>query len=315
MDCSLDREIWANVMNAVKRAAKAVGRVGRRCVYADRLIAAMYLWCVWHDRPLSWACDRVHYNTLFRPRRLPSVSQFTRRVKTDALRRILQRVHDELAAVSLATPLSYLDGKPLVVGGASKDRDARRGRAVGGFGKGYKLHALVSEDGRIPTWSVTPLNAAEHVVAQALCLRLPPSRPAAAAAAMPWVDAMVLGDSGYDSAPLHKVIQAASNACLLTPLRGQQRVKDGVHHPVTLRQMGGARREAVVVWRDHPRLARFVLKRRIGVENTFSALTCAGGGLGPLPAWTRTLGRVTRWVGGKIILYHARLRVKNRAAA
>src|SRR6478672_7645107 len=84
---NLDRDIWTNVMHAVKRAAKAVGRTGRRCVYADALIAAMYLWCVWHDRPLYWACDRGHYNTLFRPRKLPSVSQFTRRVKTAALRR------------------------------------------------------------------------------------------------------------------------------------------------------------------------------------------------------------------------------------
>ena len=306
----MDRDLWRKLMSSVKRAARALPKPQRRPKFPDWLIVAMYLWCVWHDRPLYWACDRGHYNTLFRPRKLPSVSQFTRRVKTHAVQRILRRVHDELAGAALATPLSYLDGKPRVVGGASTDQDARRGRAVGGFAKGYKLHALVSEDGRIPLWSLTPLNAAEHVVAQHICLHLP-NPPETATR-------LILADSSYDAAPLHKVIAAAatsSDARLLTPLRGQEPVKHGGHHPVTLRQMGAARREVVAVWRDHPALAAYVLKSRVRVENVFSALTCAAGGLGPLPAWTRNLGRVTRWVGAKIILYHARLRAKKRIAA
>ena len=307
---NLDRKIWTTVMAAVRRAARGVKRVGRRCVYADWLVAAMYLWCVWHDRPLCWACDRSHYNTLFRPRKLPSVSQFTRRVKTDSVQRILQRVHDDLAAASLATPLSYLDGKPLPVGGASKDRDAARGYAIGGFAKGYKLHAWVSEDGRIPLWAVTPLNAAEQsVAAELLCPNLP---RAWGTQAMP-ANAVVAADSNYDSAPLHKAM-APCGACLLTPLRNQGRVKDGGHHPVTLRQMGPERRELVEVWREHPHLARFVLKERTAIERVFSALTSCGGGLGPLPAWVRTLPRVRPWVGAKIILYHARLRVRKRLA-
>ena len=93
MGVTIDRELWRSVTAAVKRAAKAVGRRGRRPVYADELIVRMYLWAAWHDRPLSWACDRAHYTALFRPRALPSVSQFTRRVKTDAARAILQRAH------------------------------------------------------------------------------------------------------------------------------------------------------------------------------------------------------------------------------
>jgi hypothetical protein len=306
-DSSIDRQIWTRVIQAIRRAAKAVGRIGRKCVYRDGLIAAMYLWCVWHDRPLCWACDRLHYNTLFRPRKLPSVSQFTRRVKTPSIRRVLRRVHDELAVVQRATPLSYLDAKPLVVGGASKDKQARRGRGVGSFAKGYKLHALVSQDGRIPLWSVCPLNVAEHVVARELCPGLPATPP----------DALILADSGYDAAPLHKALLALSPSAprLLTPLRAQTRVKNGVHHPVTLRQMGESRRQVVAAWNDHPHLAAFVLKSRIAVENTFSALSCVAGGLGPLPAWVRTLERVTRWVGAKIILYHARLRARKRLAA
>ena len=305
MDVNFDREIWAGVMAAVRRAAKAVKRVGRRCVYSDWLIAAMYLWCVWHDRPLCWACERCHYNTLFRPRKLPSISQFTRRVKTHAVQAILQRVHDQLAAVALATPVSFLDGKPLVVGGASKDPNAKRGRAVGGFAKGYKLHAFVTEDARLPVWAVTSLNVAEQSVAVALCPHLPQMPPGA----------VVQGDSNYDSAPLHKLLAALLGVNLLTPLKGQARVKDGQHHEVTLRQMGAERRALVEVWKQYPDLARYLLKSRNGVERTFSALTSWGGGLGPLPAWVRTIGRVRAWVGAKIILYHARLRTRKRLAA
>ena len=39
----------------------------------------------------------------------------------------------------------------------------------------------------------------------------------------------------------------------------------------------------------------------------FSALSCYGGGLGPLPAWVRRITRVTRWVTAKVALYNARI--------
>jgi hypothetical protein len=74
--------------------------------------------------------------------------------------------------------------------------------------------------------------------------------------------------------------------------------------------MGQARRQVVAIWKEHANLGKFVLSLRDGIERTFSALTCYGGGLGPLPAWVRTLERVRRWVGSKIILYHLRLQAR-----
>jgi hypothetical protein len=307
-ETDMDREIWTNVMAAVDRAIRAVKPPGRRPTYSHRLVAGMYFWSVWHDRCLSWACDRAHYGDAFRPRKLPSVSRFTRRVREDAMRQILQRVHEDLAARGApAGPVSYLDGKPLAVGPVSKDPDARRGHVTGGFAKGYKLHAYVTERRRIAAWSVMPLNVAEQTVAAALC----PHLPAAPAGAL------TLADGNYDAAPLHKALAAAGDRRLLTPLKGQARVKaDGggrrAHHPVTLRQMGPARREAVAVDRACPALKRFVLKQRNNVEGVFSVLACACG-LAALPAFVRRLGRVTRWVGAKIILYHARLLAQEAA--
>jgi hypothetical protein len=227
----MDRELWKTVLRAVKQAARRVDREHkrRRSPYGLWLVVAMYLWCVWHDRPLCWACSRWHYGRLFRPRKLPSVSQFTRRVKEAPFQCVLQRVHDELAQRGLVTAEGYLDGKPLLVSAVSKDRDAGRGRVCGGWGKGYKLHAYVNEHGRIVVWSVMPLNVAEQSVALELLPHLPPMMPAA----------LLLADSNYDSAPLHKTAEAlALGMRLLTPLKAQKRVKGGAHHPVTLRQMG-----------------------------------------------------------------------------
>ena len=77
----MDMVIWRALTAAVRSADQRVPRRGRRPRYSDALVTRMYLWSVWHDRPLCWACNRAHYNRMFRPRQLPSVSQFSRRVQ------------------------------------------------------------------------------------------------------------------------------------------------------------------------------------------------------------------------------------------
>jgi hypothetical protein len=294
----MDREIWNRIVRSVKAAARRVKPSVRCPRFGDRLIVTMYLWAVWHDRPQCWACDKSHYGALFRPRKLPSVSQFNRRIKTDSCQQILQRVHNHQADLDRPVAVNYIDGKPLLVSPVSKDRDARAGHVTGGFARGYKLHAWATEDGRLPIWCVTALNVGESPVARLLCEHLPPQLD----------EALALADGNYDAADLHKSVQRRGPR-LLVPLRG------AAEHPVTLRQMGAARRQAIQVSRQHPDLLRFVLHQRTDIERIFSALSCWGGGLGPLPAWVRTLPRVRRWVGAKIILYHARLQARKLAAA
>jgi hypothetical protein len=114
-----------------------------------------------------------------------------------------------------------------------------------------------------------------------------------------------MADGNYDSAPLHKSLDAGGRL-LLTPLKAQGRVKNGRHHPVTLRQ--------IVVDRSCPTTKRLVLKQRNNVEGVFSVLACVGL-LSALPAFVRRLDRVRRWTGAKIILYHARLLAQEAAAA
>lgn len=294
----MDREIWSAVLVAIKRAARRVEPTVRSPLFADWLIVAMYFWTCWHDRPQCWACDREHYGRLFRPRKLPSVSQFNRRLRTYSVERIQQRVHNDLAKIGVVMPVNFIDGKPLLISPVGRDPDARCGHVTGGFGKGYKLHAIVTEDDRIPVWSVTALNVHETHVAEAMCDHLPAQLE----------NSLILADGNYDAADLHKRVER-TQARLLVPLRGK------AVHPVTLRQMGPARREHIQVTTGHPDLVKYMLNWRTAIERVFSALSCHGGGLAPLPTWIRRLERVRRWVGCKIALYHSRLQWRKMAAA
>jgi hypothetical protein len=133
----MDRELWRLVLVAIRRAAARVGWHGgrRRPLYPNALIVAMYAWSVWHDRPLCWACRRGSYGALFRPRALPSVSQFSRRVRSADCQRILQLAHDAFGQRGRVAHVACVDGKALPVGPASRDRGARQGRISGAFAR------------------------------------------------------------------------------------------------------------------------------------------------------------------------------------
>jgi len=140
----------------------------------------MYCWAVFHDQCLSWACSRRHYHSLFRPRQLPSVSQFTRRIKSEIAQSILQRVHEDLAGRGIPLPLSYLDGKPLLVSNVSKDPDAGKGHICAPLAGDISCTLTSTRNRRIRLWCVTPLNMHEATVAQQmLTLAAPPSDPTA----------------------------------------------------------------------------------------------------------------------------------------
>jgi hypothetical protein len=79
-----------------------------------------------------------------------------------------------------------------------------------------------------------------------------------------------------------------------------------------MRQMPASRRALVHLWAARPALARRAMRWRNQVERVFAVLTCTAGGLAALPAWVRGLERVRRWVGTKIILYNARLALRER---
>lgn len=254
----MDSHGWRILYSTIRRVANTIPRAGRRCRYSDVLIVSMLFWAVAHDRPMSWACDHRHYHGPFRPRLLPSVSQFSRRLRSPRTTQILQGVFQSLAETDRITSLCLLDARPLPVGACSKDHEARPGRVYGGFARGYKLHALMSADYRVMSWSVTPLNVAESTVARALVLTVP---------RLSWV----LADGNYDAGRLYDAI-AEKGGQLMTPFAenaGQSHRPQSVH-----------RLEAIA---DYRSWGKYLYPQRIRVEQGLAHMATFGGGLGPCP--------------------------------
>lgn len=288
----MDRRIWKIITPVVVSVNRSVPRTGRRPFYSDVLILRMYLWAVWHDRPLYWACDRLHYNTLFRPREMPSVSQFCRRVRTPRFGQLLEEITRRLSEGPPGERVMFLDGKALPVSESTRDPEAKTGRGNGRFSRGYKLHALGVKDGRIQAFAVRSLNEHEVPVTQQELVEHIPS------------GTMVLADGNYDSDHLYAEIDQR-DAWLFTPLKGKR-----AQSPSRLRRMSQARRWIHDLWGRRKKLCWAAYRVRAGIERIFSALSCFAGGLGPLPNWVRRIDRVTRWVTAKLAVYHARLRAR-----
>ena len=287
----MSSQVWKTVYHAIRMVNRSVPREGRRPTYPDTLIVAMYLWSVWHDRPLCWAADRANYTSLFRPRLLPSRSQFCRRIRTRRCQAILRGVQKRLADVDMgdAPRIALLDGRGFRVHVHSTDPDARTGYASGGFARGYRLHALAKENGRFVGIRVTAMNVSEKRVAREL---IDEHRPVG----------FLLADQGYESGPLYDYARQRG-VILMTPLFKNA---GGGH-----RRQSQARMFAKKLW-DYGGEALY--KRRDAIERFFGQLSAFGGGLAPLPAWVRRLERVERWITAKVIIYHARLLVRESAA-
>lgn len=279
---------WQELYQIIRRADRLLLRPKRRPVYADTLIVAMYFWAVQHDRPQVWACDRRNYHRPFLPRCLPSVSRFNRRIRTPRCRAILQGV-EAMSRPSKVSGIQLLDGRPLPVGACSKDKQARPGRVYGGFARGYRLHACMSENRYFLAWKVTPLNTAEKRVAVEL---LRQTRP----------QGLVLADGNYDAGYLYDTTAGYGGQLLATPRRGA----GGGH-----RRQSPHRRMALYLWKSHE---TWIRAQRKAIDRFFGQHSSYGGGLSPLPAWVRTPTRVQRWVQAKIILYHVRLTVRRDVA-
>jgi hypothetical protein len=287
----MEQTQWRLIVQAINRICRSAGRL-RRCRYSDSLILKFYFWAVKHDRPMTWAVDPLHATRLFRPRRRPSISQLNRRIASERFARLYARVLEQLRGSGEHGAL-FIDGRALLVSPVSQDRDARYGYIPCGTGRGYKLHAVVTRDARFTAFCVLPLNRHEMPVARELIAQMPSLRPGV----------RVFADSNYDAAALHKQIHARGGRLLTRP-RGRAR------HPVTLRQMGPARRRLIALWDRHPAAMERLYRQRDHIERVFGHLAATPGLLGPLPAFVRGLKRVTRWVTAKIILYHARLDAK-----
>jgi hypothetical protein len=137
----MERELWPQVHHLVLSIGAAIRQVN--VTFQPHILVLALLWAALHDRPPSWACRQADWaTTTLRPAGLPSPSALNRRLKSVAVGVLLRMVAERLRGRGPASLVLILDGKPLPVGGASHDPDARNGHGAGKIAKGYKLHAV-----------------------------------------------------------------------------------------------------------------------------------------------------------------------------
>lgn len=251
--------------------------------YRHAEIVGVYLWAVIHDRPTCWATYPENWPEPM-PLPVPSQSTMSRRLRSAAVGQLLDDMYGAFALMFVLAKswVKMVDAKPLPIGGHSKDPDARWGRGVRSFAKGYKLFVICGA-GPLPlTWRVAAMNAAETTVAQQM---LPDLQGGG----------YLLGDRLYDSNPLYGAARQHNHLLVAPRKRKGKSLGHRSHDPDRLRAADLLQTlfgQALMAERDQ-------------IEQHFAHLTNFGGGLAPLPNWVRRLPRVTLWVQAKFLTYAA----------
>jgi DDE family transposase len=280
----MERELWPPLYRLLREVGNDFQQ--KYVQHPPWVIVAVLLWAALHDRPHSWACRWRNWSTTRRrPARLPAPSTFSRRLPSLAVGRLLSVLEERIRQSQDARLVAFLDGKPLLVGGPSKDPDAGFGRAAGHQGNGYKLHALWGGRAMPEVWEVTALRVSEKVVARDLLARIGGTV------------CYVLADGNFDANGLFD-IAGERGTQLVVPMPDANAGK-GHHYqsPYRLRCIALMRGE----------FGASLYAARGQIERSFGNAGSFAGGLGPLPAWVRRQHRVLSWVWAKLLINGIRI--------
>jgi hypothetical protein len=285
----MERELWPLLYRLLRATAKGFHQ--KYVQYQPWVLTAVCLWAALHDRPLSWACQQRHWcTTTLRPAKLPSASTISRRVDGAGVALFWHAVEQRIRDSDKPALVAFIDGKPLPIGNNSKDPDARVGRGVGGFAKGYKLHAIWSTRGMPEAWEIRPMNVDEKTVGAELIQQLRHG-------------GYLLGDGNFDSSRLHDVA-AACGYQLFTPFHKAAKPGSGRHY------QSPHRFRSIALWQTPFGAALYHYRTQI--ERCFGNAVSFGGGLTCLPAWVRGLSRVRTWVWAKLLINAVRIQRATR---
>jgi hypothetical protein len=168
----MERELWT----ALCALAAKFDNWQTPARYTDQLICSVYWWAVIHDRPVVWACDASNWPSELVRRRLPSQPTMSRRLRTAAVERLFSAVEQTFLVVSTVAPLIMaIDGKPLPVGGPSKDADAKATSCTpcGEWGRcrspGRSRRSMLASRASRPNWSaICPAAATSWAIANTM---------------------------------------------------------------------------------------------------------------------------------------------------
>lgn len=278
----MEESRWRQVRTIIRRLARRKSTDER---YGDADIVEVYYWSVIHDRPQGWATFIENWPIyLRRGRRLPSQGTLSRRLRSRRIITLQKQIEQEAFKVRLNLPLvHYIDGKPLVIGGASQDRQAGFGWAVRGKAKGYKIHVLLGENGCISNWRLTQLSTSEKTMARRMIRESQPQ-------------GYLCGDGNYDDRNLHDQCIAQGELQLVAP---RFKPGAGLGHR---KKSPGRLRSIELLEVSQSGFGQQLQQCRNDIERYFGRLVSYGGGLTCLPPWVRTYRRVRRWVGAKLVL-------------
>jgi Transposase DDE domain len=282
----MERELWPVLYRHLQQTA-----AGFRQKYVQMqpwIIVAAMLWAALHDRPVCWACNPDNWSTTkLRPARIPSAPTMSRRVDSLTTGLFWYALERRLRATGNSGLLTFIDGKPLPIGGNSKDPDAHWGRGVGALAKGYKLHALWSTGVLPETWEVAALNTAEKEVAYRLIGQLHGG-------------GYLLADGEYDASYLYdRAFEQGYQ--LIARCRKAKKPGSGKHY------QSPHRLHSIELLQG--KFGKGLYQVRAQIERSFGNATSFGGGLAPLPAWVRGLDRVRTWVWAKLLINAVRILV------
>jgi hypothetical protein len=266
------------------------------CVYSDSVIVLIYFLGVLRERSPHWAHDKQHWPLWLRRLKRPSYSQFAKRLNTPSVQQFIDDVNEEFRGQLPSSLEKFCDGKPLVVGGFSRDPDTACGKLPGdGWGRGYKLHVIVDACGAVDVFALTALDAGEATVARRLVALVDLS------------GVLLRGDSNYDSNPLYGAVAARGGRLIAPRKRPHTGLGHQPHHPDRLRAIAELEQRGGGGGGGEAESTRAHKRHRIRVEQALGHLTNLPCGLSPLPNFVRRKHRVARWVLAKITLYHLAL--------
>lgn len=292
----MERELWSRIVTQVRSAT--IGHRQRQRKFNDETIVLTLLWAVLHDRPVLWATNPDHWPFYLRIKSRPSAATMSRRLRSVSVRALLNQIWNTLPRQLDPETALIIDAKPLPVGGYTRDRDARTGRACGCFAYGYKLYLILDENSRIHACKVESMNVAEQVVAEELMI---------AAVHSAGSDRWLLGDRIYDSNRLYTFAESLGLR-LLTP---RMRVKDRIGP----KQSPGRARAIQMLEAPGTDAGQALMARREAIERYLGTLCCCGGGLSPLPGYVRGLHRVRLWVNAKLLIHSVRRLIRRELVA
>lgn len=275
----MENELWKQVYQLVTKAAN--GKTLKRAIYTDADILLTYLWAVIHDRPIYWACKKRNWPICYRRRKLPNASTMTRRLRTKQLQNLLRVIERLLVNKFPRSVCRWIDGKPLPIGGCSKDKQSAFGHGVCSIAKGYKLYAIADKNQGFVHWTIRPMNQNEAKVAADLISNLD-------------CGGYLIGDSAYDSNKLHGIASHRSIQLVTAHRKKGKALGHRRHSPSRIRSIELLSRP----------FGQSLLIGRLSIERMFGNLVSFPGGLKALPHWVRTLFRVEMWVRAKMVFYH-----------